>query len=238
MKNFIALFWLLAAVSQYPALKAQDAGNVDTFLECVEQYYGTSDLLVNGRPYVPINLKAKGFPYFKFNTFSEGILYVKDRVFTSVLLKYNVEKDQLILKENLVNNIPVQVVLTTALIDSFQLGNHLFFNRTLIFGEATANGFLEVLYNGDIQFYKKHTKLFHPTFSQVNPHGKYHDDTDVFYLKKAGKLHEIKSKKQLLEVFADQKKAVKKFMKQNGIKFKKANNNQFYNLLKYCDEFK
>ena len=236
MKNLSALLlgvWLLAYTT---ALPAQDTRKSDVLLQCVERYYGTNDLLVNGRPYLPTNTRASGYPFFGNSDFYKGTLYVKDLKFEAVDIKYDIEKDQLVLRQTLTNGIPVQVIVTPALVDSFRMGANLFVQTNGISDETTGSVFLKQLYVGTLGFYKKNLKLFYPSFTQVHPFGKYGDPEVSYFLVSDGVMHEVKNKKTFLEYFGAQKRSVKKFMKQNDIRFKKATDAQFYNLLKYCDE--
>lgn len=236
MKNLSALLFWIWLFAHTTALPAQDTNKPDALVQCVERYYGTNDLLVNGRPYLPSNTRASGHPYFGDSDFYQGTLYVKDLKFEAVDIKYDIEKDQLLLRQTLTNGIPVQVVVTPSLVDSFRMGSHLFINTANITDEKSGSFFLKQLYDGSPGFYQKNLKLFYPNYTQVNPFGKFGDAEVSYFLVREGKVHEVKNKKAFLEYFGSQKREVRKFMKQNGIRFKKASDAQFYNLLKYCDE--
>lgn len=219
-------------------LFSQKSGEHESTLECVErQYFGTNDLLVNGRNYLPYNTRANGHPYYKTEEFQEGSLYIKDRVFDSVLLSYNLERDQLILQQERSNSTVVQVILTSTLIDSFELGDALFIHREYVPGLSEGPDFLRKIYGGKSNFYEVIHKRFLPVFTEVNAHGRYSDPELSYFLEKENQeVVKIKNKRNFLKVFSDHKSEVKRFIKKESIRFRKASDKQFINLMKYCDD--
>ncbi len=234
MKNLtvLLLMWLWLP----NLLSAQEANGSESLQDCVERLYGTNDLLVNGRTYVPVNTKASGHPFFDREEFIEGTIYVRFKAFANVDLRYDVEKDQLVIKQNLNNGIPVEVVVTPALVDSFQINNHHFVNNKHVSQFNDGKGFMKALYAGEIGFYQKTIKLFYPTYSKIHPNGRYGEEEITYYLVRAGQLHEVRNKQDFLKYFSEHKREIKLFMKQQSIRFRKATDNQFNNLLKYCNE--
>jgi hypothetical protein len=236
MENYFALFLSLFMCFTTVALIGQDVDQKNDLLQCVERYYGSNDLLVNGRPYVPVNTKAYSHPYFLSKAFSPGVLFIKDQQFENVQLKLNMEKGQLILKETLTNGIPVQLIITPSLVDSFYISHHFFVNNTIISNEIEKIGFMQQLFAGDLSFYRQQIKLFQPKYSQLHPSGRYGAAEKKYYLVTSSGLLKVGNKKAFLAFFGDNKRTVKRYMKQQSIRFKKASDAQFYNLLKYCNE--
>ena len=236
MKKSIALFFSLMMIGISVPLEGQDTTGGNDLLECIERYYGSNDLLINGRPYIPVNTKATGHPYLDNGEFLPGTLFIKGQQFENVELKLNIEKDRLILQKELTNGIPVKFIATTSLIDSFHINNHIFVNNSLVSSELSESGFLEKLYVGKVGFYRKRIKFYLPNLSQVHPFGRYSDPDKKYYMVTEDGLFELNTKKDFLDFFGIQKKTVKQYMKQQSIRFKKATDAQFYNLLKYCDE--
>lgn len=234
MKNLTGLLFISFCFHIY--LMGQHQVSVDDAKACIERYYGTNDLLVNGRTYLPVNTKASGHPYFETADFVKGTIFVKAKAFDNVDLKFNVEKNQLILHHRLTNGIPVQVIVTPALVDSFRINRHLFVNERHITAPEVAKRFFKKIYAGNLGFYRKEIKLFQPVFSRIHPNGKYSDTEISYLLVKDSQLHDIHSKRDFLKCYPGQEREIKQYMKQQSIKFKKASDDQFYNLLKFCDE--
>ena len=234
MKNLTVLLFISFCVQSY--LVGQQHMPTDELRACIERYYGTNDLLVNGRTYLPVHTKASGHPYFETADFVKGTLFVKAHAFKNVDLKFNVEKKQLILRHQLTNGIPVQVIVTPALVDSFQIESHLFVNYRHVSELNEGTGFLKKIYAGNNGFYRKDIKLFQPVFSRIHPNGKYTDPEISYVLVKGGELYDIHNRKDFLNCFPGQDRTIKQFMKQQSVRFKKATDDQLYNLLKFCDE--
>ncbi|KAA3635339.1 MAG: hypothetical protein DWQ02_10035 [Bacteroidetes bacterium] len=234
MKNLTVL--LLTCLCLPNLLFSQEINDSENLQDCVDRLYGTNDLLVNGRTYVPVNTKASGHPFFAREEFTKGTIYVRSKAFVNVDIRYDVEKDQLVLRQNLNNGIPVQVVVTPALVDSFMINNHHFVNNTHVSSNNYGNGFMKELYASEIGFYQKTIKLFYPTYSKIHPNGRYGEEEVSYYLVRSGQMYEVRNKQDFLKYFSEHKKEIKLFLKQKSIRFRKATDNQFFNLLKYCNE--
>ncbi|MCB0593547.1 MAG: hypothetical protein H6557_07115 [Lewinellaceae bacterium] len=201
---------------------------------CLEEYYGTNTLLANGRLYNPANTRAARHPYFMADEWSEGAIYVKGRTFSSLRLKYNLETGQLVLKQELKNGAPVNVVLTEALVDSFRIGQHLFVKLPLLEEAGGGSGFLERIYSGGFSFYRKQKKAFIATYSSRAPYGKFSEPENSFFLLINSQIREVHNRKALPGFFAPHQKAIKKYMNRQRIRLNKASDAQLIQLLEYC----
>ena len=123
------LLFLSCSLACHPAWTQEVSGDSGaSLMSCLEEYYGTDDLLANGRLYRPTNTRAARHPYFITDEWQEGAVYVKGRYFDSLSLKYNLEIGRLILKQELKNGVSINVELTGVLVDSFRIGQHFFVN--------------------------------------------------------------------------------------------------------------
>lgn len=234
MKNLTVL--LLTCLCLANLLSAQETNDSLNPKDFVNDFYGTNDLLVNGRTYVPVNTKASGHPFFAEEAFSKGTIFVRAEAFEDVDIRFDIEKDQLILRQILNNGIPVEVVVTPALVDSFSINNHHFVNNKHVSHLNEGKGFMKVLFAGETGFYQKTIKLYYPTYSKIHPDGRYGEEEISYYLVRAGQMYGVRNKKDFLNYFSEHKKEIKLFMKKQSIRFRKATDNQFYYLLKFCNE--
>ena len=205
-----------------------------SLMSCLEEYYGTDDLLANGRLYRPTNTRAARHPYFMADEWQEGAVYIKGRYFDFLSLKYNLETGRLILKQELKNGAPVNVVLTEALVDSFRIGQHLFVKLPLLEEAGGGSGFLERIYSGGFSFYRKQKKAFIATYSSRAPYGKFSEPENSFFLLINSQIREVHNRKALPGFFAPHQKAIKKYMNRQRIRLKKASDAQLIQLLEYC----
>ncbi len=230
------LFILLYSFPLY--LSAQNSSSTSSdFINCVDAQYGTNDLLVNGSPYVAEHTKAKGFPYFLSKDWIQGTLFIKDNTFTNIAIKYNAVNDQLIIQRQLKNELMVEFIAAESLVDSFLLGRHLFVREAIAYQDEQLTGFVEKVYDSNIDFYQKHTKLFLSSTSSTKPFGAFSEGGNtLFALSEKGK-QKIISLNSFVDIWGlDHKKAIKNYVKEHNIQPTKANKEQLLKLLKYCDE--
>jgi hypothetical protein len=109
--------------------------------------------------------------------------------------------------------------LRTDKISAFSLGSHQF---ARIVGDSAAGirtGFYEIIYNGAVKALAKRLKTVYEDISS----GAYKADylqKDSFVIQKGGAFYEVKTKKSILDLFPDQAKVLRKFVRANRLKFK------------------
>lgn len=205
--------------------------------------YGVDDRLISGSLYQNTNIVRKGHPNFLTKDWGFGPLYIKGVMYKDVRLKYNIEHDKIILLTKFSNGNVMQMSINDNLVDSVYIKDRLIINSELIPFELS--GFYEPIYNGkSIKVYKKHKTKFRITKisyrSQISSEtiavGYYDEPTSTMHMHINDEFLEITRKKVLLNLFKENKKEIKKFLKKNFIDYKEADNNQLYKLFKYCDE--
>lgn len=238
--NILLLLFLTLFISN-PILVGQNANTIQSQISDVltnaKQVYGPDEMLENGRLYIPEHPKAKGNPYLTDTEWMNGNLIVKDDTYNNVLVKFNVCLEQLILKkayEGQESHIPI--VLNNNFIDSFNSDDRYFVSLYTMPFIKELTGFVELIYEGRIVFIIKHHKEFITRYSQSNPHGAYSKLNSVYYIYEDDKLTRLSTKRSFLNYFEYYRKEIKKFMRQEGIRFKKASSPQLFELIKYCDE--
>ncbi len=207
-----------------------------SFIKCVEEYYGTSNLLLNGRLYKKKHPRASGNPYFKFEDWTLGTIYINGVAYPNELLKFDLVQNEVVLKKILKNGISNQVILNENIVDSFSIEQHLFITNAIALDSNGKRGFTEKIYSSDFQFYRKQSKKFDGVFSDRQPHGNFTLPTAVFFMKKNGEVISISKRNDLLDQFDEHRYAIKKMMKKNKIKLKKASNLQLTQLMKFIDD--
>lgn len=236
LKHIPLLLFVYSIFLPLPGV-SQNNQSFESKLECIEKkYFGSDELLVNGRPYFPINLEAKGHPFYLSDEYQSGILYVKDRVFDNVDLRYNVEKDQLLLRQELNNSAIVEISFTSSLVDSFYLHAMFFINDKHV-GINKGATYLKRLFKGRYSLYEKRKKVFYSIYTEIAPFGRYSDAQKTYFIQNiGGSFTEIKNKRAFLKFFGKHKKSLRRFMKKHSIRFGKATDEEFYILMKYCNE--
>lgn len=210
--------------------------NSQTFIDSINSIYGTDDVLVNGPLYLPEHTRALGHPCFIDNNFHNGTLFVHDRTYPDVNLKYDIELNRLILQTSLSKGAIVKILLNTAYIDSFYIADHRFVNAAQLKINDTLTGFFELIYQNGFKFIIKHYKEFRGDYNEKTPFGRYTSDISNYYITAGGELNNVSTRRSFLKYFTPNKKEIKRYMKQNMKKYRKADKTELYRLMNYIYE--
>jgi len=193
-------------------------------------------MLVNGEMYIPTNPKAEGFPYFNSPDWVRGSVGINGQVYEEIELKYNIERDKLILKTSDRSGKSLFIILNDELIELFQIGEHLFINSSMLSSRKRLNTYLELIYDEEIMFLRSFIKTHLSEYSDKNPFGRYSTQKSQSYIFSNSELYHVGTKKSFLEYFEPQRKEIKKYLKKNKIKYKDASNIELINLMTFCNE--
>lgn len=225
-------FWMFMFLNVISAQQEQE-----NIYKQAETYYGYNDLLINGTLYMPKYPKAKGTPNFlSSKLFDETILFIKGEQFYNEALQYDIHLDCFYLNKSTEDGKTGTLKLNQDIIDSVQLGEHLFVKITSFSTEKSELGFVEVIYRGRECFIAKYSRYLEKSYDKENLYGNYSETKTDKYLVKNGKLIPMNSRKAFLNHFSEKKSKLKNFMRKNKIKYRKADPAQLKNLLKYCYE--
>ena len=225
-----------------PSLSAQRELQKNEFHKWIEAKYGSDDLLVNGKMYLPKNPKINGHPFYYKNQFLIGKTFIKGQLYDNLKLKYDILNDEVILKQNYDNESIVEVVLNYDMLDSFYIYKDIlntesfpFIKKQIVDGFESSSGYLQQIYKGKFNVYIRYKKLYFPLYSEINPLGVFSNETSSIFIYKDSFFHEIKNKRALYSFFKGHKSKIRKFLRKNKIKYKKANNIQLNQLFSYID---
>ena len=231
----ICLFSLIyvEAMSQDKNTTSSDALTI--LSEYSGDLYGTNDFVVNGRSYIPDHYNAKGDPYLFSDKWVESTIVIEGKKYGNQEILYNIDTEKLILKSSQKINEEVLLVLNTEFVDAFYFGEHYFVNGYKNFPDRIFPGFVEQVYSGNFVIVIRYQKSFISNYTANAPNGFYSGTKSAIYISEEGTLKKLPTKKALLDYFLDQKKEIKKFIRKNNIKYKKANAIQLNKLFSYCD---
>lgn len=204
-------------------------------------YYGKvggTDELINGKEYIPYyshsTLKPLLFPG-KIHTAS---IVINGRKFDGINLEYDTFLDEVVYFDykKLINSRIFQIALNKYHIDNFSL---YFGEDSLMFRYFRSEdglpfnlkeGFYEVVYDGITKYITRHkSDLIEQEGLEEYSYKPEH------YLKVGDIYTKVKSSKGLVGLLGDKSAEMKKFMRTNNIKIRKANKRQIDNLLRYYD---
>lgn len=200
-----------------------------------EKMYGTSDMLVNGWKYFPDHFNAGGNPYFNDMDWEPGRLGTTLGNFDDLLLRFNIQMDELILQEILQNGQTAFVMLNPDFLYWFSLGDHHFVNADVYYKHSGLEGYVEVIYSGKLKYLARHRKMFVANYTANNPQGSISSQNTDYYLLLGEEKHKISSKRNLIKLFPAYKKEINRYLKDEKLRFKKAQHNDLKKLMEYLD---
>ena len=263
MRNIFKSIVFFLIIFQYVNTYSQNSeySSRNNIIQHFDSIYGADNLLINGRIFMYPNSRAKGNPFFFGKDTKLCDLYIKNRKFSNLLVNYNIAEDKLIVLSQ-INNNNIRIELSSHLIDSFFISHYVISNnfiqnpstfssdvsntfnmaKELIFTKKfislKKNGYFERIYEGNDRLLKKYLKTFSDKVSQEYPYGTFTDQKTILYLYRNGKTIDVSNKRKFLTAFILYKKEINKFLRENKIKYKNADNIELIKLMNYSEELK
>ncbi|SOD79968.1 hypothetical protein SAMN06269250_1167 [Spirosoma fluviale] len=168
-----------------------------------------------GNEYIAHDHRIKIHPFFGVDSLLSCTIVYRGAQYSDIKMLYDVVRDQLAIQPP---GGGFRLRPRNDYVASFIMGQHQFIR---IVGDSAAGvptGFYEILHNGRIKALARRVKVIHEDISS----GKFQADylvKDRFFVVKDGVYYEVKSKRSLLQVFPEQAKVLRKFMRSNSLKF-------------------
>jgi len=228
MKYLFSLFKILLLVL------ATACANAQTSLSSPEATYGLDPLLHNGSFYnYHIPSDTKGTPFFNGPDFVEGSVNLRGIYYDHLSLKYDVVNQLLIFQYQKPEGGVQHIVLSEAWLESFDLGSTHF---ELFAAQDTLRQIYQVIGKG------KHRILYTWTKERIldNTSGASHfvfsKLKKKMYLLHGELIDEFKNNKSLTSLFEENKQPmIKKYIAQQRINVKKADDQVMTSLITYCN---
>lgn len=176
--------------------------------------------LYNGPRYHIYDSRSKDHQFFELEDWSEGSIYYDGQLFESVPMLYDIVKDKVVIKYIERSGL---IQLQSERIKRFSYINHQFIRieENKEAGIDLSTGFYDLLYEGKTQVLARRMKQRQEQIEN-NRVNVYFLPKTLFYIKKDGIYHPIHSKRAALNIFDDQKKALKKHLREQHINYRKA----------------
>ena len=164
-----------------------------------------------------------GTPYFLDIGILAGELTYKGKVQEDLFLSYNLVMDELIIEKKVDKSNMILFVLNKYFVEDFTLMhygyNYLFRLHTEMkpIHDQLKEGYYEVVYDDELMMYVKHKKVLFFDATKYD-HYSYQDENQV-YLIVAGKIYDVNSRRDYLKAFQDDKKSLRKYMREAKINF-------------------
>jgi hypothetical protein len=181
-----------------------------------EQAFRTQAHVYEGAQYIGHNPRIQIHPYYLIDSTQTGTIVYNEVQYRNVGMLYDIVRDELVVNPPLGG---YRLRLRTDKIAQFTLGQHQF---ARILGDSVAGiqtGFYEIIYNGKVKALAKRQKIIQEDISG----GVYKADflpKDRFVIQKDGAFYEVKTKRSVLNLFPDQAKELRQYLRKNKLKFR------------------
>ncbi|TRX71689.1 hypothetical protein [Carboxylicivirga sp. M1479] len=219
-------------------LAAQNTGEITQSksklaIEVYENQFKNEFLFINGREYKPYHLPKHENPYLE-SVAGFGTIYMQGYVFEDKKLNYDIYKDLLIVNPEYYDFANVYIELNKTLVDSFNIQlesrSYQFINYKKENCLNTLNtGFYECLYKTS----KTELLIKHMVLLGVDNALDTYQYKQQRFLRIDNRYYNITKKKQLLALFPDKKKVVRKKIKSIYFSYNKMSGKQLTQLIQF-----
>lgn len=204
-----------------------------------EKKYGPDDLLVFGKQYFSLHYNAEGNPYLHGDSYRFSQVFIQNKSYENVRLKFDVERQAFVLKHSSYNGTEKLIILNPLRLDSIRYMDALFVYSEHLSADLRPKVYYELIGNGPVKMYIYYTKYYDPVKSVVDSDtgGRYTKIYTIRSLEINGELRRVNSKRLFLSNFdKETARELKRFMRKNRIRYRKANSKQLEQLIRYCNE--
>jgi hypothetical protein len=184
--------------------------------------YSNYNNLLYGIVYEPVNYNSIGHPFILGNKIYTANLHFDGNTYKNVSLKYDLYKQKIVLYQDYNSSRYRFIELNINLVDSFEIIDEK--NKVHYFQKNNTDNdlmpeikFLEFAYKNEITYKVGRNKYFKELAEDYK--GQFYIK-EYHYLIVNGKWEFINSKDDILDLFADHKKELKKFIRKNKIKMR------------------
>jgi len=196
---------------------------------------GQQSRLYNGAAYAGYYSNIEGSAYFQeIGDFSNGTVWYDGFRYDNIPLKYDIFKDVMV---TILNDNSSLFSLVSEKVSAVKFNNHQFVYLTIQPEEETTNlksGFYALAYDGKLKVLVRSTKVTREIIDVVAK--QVFTSRTSYFLLKDNVYYQVSSESSFMEVLKDQKSSLKKYLKENKIKFNKDPEKAMIVLANYYDK--
>lgn len=171
--------------------------------------------IYEGNEYIAHDHRVKVHPFYRIDSLQMGTILYNGVHYNGVQMLYDIVRDELAIQPP---GGGYRLRVRNDYIASFSLGAYQFSRIVGDSATGVPTGFYEVLYDGKAKALSHRVKTIHEDISSGSYRAEY-VPKDRFYILKEGIYHEVKSKRSLLNLFPEQAKNLRKYIRTNKLKF-------------------
>lgn len=192
----------------------------------------TDQVLYNGRIWQNLYSQVQGDQFLFSKEFLYGTVTIRGRTFSGIRIMYDIFRDEILIPYK-----PVGILqLNKEMIDSFSI---FFNNKKYLFKRISPSTdkresyFLNEVYNGRTKLFARYEKKI----EKLADGGKYDEFYQVtrVFITNRGVSHIVTGKKDLYRLFYEDKKPIKKYIKDNKLRITRDDAETFIPVLKFID---
>ena len=175
--------------------------------------------LYNGRLYYIYDSREEEFQFFDSRKLVKGIVYYDGQRYENIPMMYDIVRDELIVTHA---NGYENILLQSPKIKYFSLHDHNFkrFESGQEINADMKTGFYDQLYTGKTKVLVRRTKQRQEKIVEKKVIAQF-PEKNFFYIYQGGKYHYVHSKKSFFALFPEQKRELRKELREHKIKFRK-----------------
>ncbi len=192
-----------------------------------------NSMLFTGREYYDGHEGVRGDQFFQVDYWEEGMVEFGGQLFSGINLKYDIYSDQLLVEHFNSSGRLAPLELYKPDVSRFSLFGHKFIQIKKDSLSNVKGGYYDELVDGPrAQLLAKRNKEI-IALNGARSYGKEYRQNDKYIIRMDGAYYSVRNKRAALKVFSDKKKALKKFVKSNGLFFSKEKEESFIEMVKY-----
>lgn len=197
-----------------------------------------SNDLLYGKIYKERRSTIKGHPFLINDKLHLANVFYKNMNYKNLYIKYDLFNQQIIYYQEINPNMPRFILLNTDYLEGFELINastkfHYTNSFSHINGLNSNIKYYHLIYDGTIKYIKGSIKII-DELAVNNRYDEYREEV-YYYIILNDTAYRIKSKRDFLNLFKNNKKELKKFIKTNKLKIKVWSHADIIKLLMFCE---
>jgi hypothetical protein len=220
----ITCFYFFVVISAFAQVKADNQDRI----------YGYDPLLYNGRVYAYFPKPGTaGTPYLFPDFDAQGSVTLRGVTFTNVCINYDLYNQQLILNYKTVLGSSSFIELSLAWLENFQIKDSHF---EVVTSSDTSKRIFQVLGSGTYQIRYSLYKALLPDSRTASRNFFFTDSEKESFVFSGNKMNRYKNNRSFVGTFSSsQQDAIRKYIRKNKIKVKKASDLKMIELINYCN---
>lgn len=220
-KKVVSCFLMLVAggtaFSQHNADTAFVAAAKEYAISLHDTRLRSQSALYNGSKYIPPEYEPESHPYFSQDDWITGAVYYDEEYFGNVSLMYDLYNAALI-AEHFPSGHAIQLVGDK--VQYFDIDGHHFekIHNDSVGNSLPSTGFYDVLYPGTTKVVARRLKIRREEIRDMS-FNTFYEEKNRYFVFRNSVFFPVKNKASLLKILADRRRAVKRFVKEQKIRF-------------------